>query len=131
MNDRIVPGGPFGPGGLQRTHDALGPALFIERLVVPVIFLIVVVLLAFLLYRMLSRTPGGWSGRNNVALRELELRYARGEISRDEFLQRRLDLTSPTLPPPTATLPPPTTPPPPSPATTPPPPPQAPTQAPG
>jgi uncharacterized membrane protein len=126
MDIRIQRGGPFGPGGLQRTHDALGPALFIERLVVPVIFLVVVVLLAFLLYRLLSKSPGGWSGHNTAALRELEMRYARGEISRDEFLQRRLDLTSHTLPPPGPPLPPA------SPATTPPPqPPPAPTQAPG
>jgi uncharacterized membrane protein len=126
MDIRIQRGGPFAPDGLQRTHDALGPALFIERLVVPVIFLVVVVLLAVLLYRLLSKSPGGWSGHNTAALRELEMRYARGEISRDEFLQRRADLTSATLPPPGAPLPPP------SPATTPPPqPPPAPTQAPG
>lgn len=125
MDERIGPGGPFGPDGLQRTHDVLGPALFIERLLVPVIFLIVVVLLAFLLYRLLSKSPGGWSGHNTAALRELEMRYARGEIGRDEFLQRRSDLTSPTLPPPATALPPS------SPTSTPPPPPQAPTQAPG
>ena len=130
MNDRIEPGGPFGPDGLQRTHDVLGPALFIERLVLPVICLLVVVLLAFLLYRLLSKSPGGWSGHHSTALRELEMRYARGEIGRDEFLQRRSDLASPIFPPPTTALPPPSPAagPPPPPA---PPPPQAPTQAPG
>ena len=133
MNDRLGPGGPFGPDGLQRTHDALGPAFFIERLVLPVICLIVVVLLAFLLYRLLSKSPGGWSGHNTAALRELEMRYARGEISREEFLQRRYDLASPALPSSATNLPPPSqaSSPPPPPATSPPPPPQAPTQTPG
>jgi putative membrane protein len=37
------------------------------------------------------------------ALGELELRYARGEIGRDEYLQRRADLGGTPAPPPEAT----------------------------
>jgi uncharacterized membrane protein len=142
MDDRNVPGGPFGPGGLYPTHNVLGPALFVERLVFPLICLLVIVLVGILVYRLLSKSPGGWSGHNTAALRELEMRYARGEISREEFLQRRSDLSSPTLHPPASALPPasspptppppapPATPPPSSPATTPPPPPQDPSEKP-
>ena len=37
-------------------------------------------------------TPGP-RGPAHTALAELDLRYARGEIDRDEYLQRRADLT--------------------------------------
>jgi putative membrane protein len=37
--------------------------------------------------------PGPEAPANN-ALNELDLRYARGEINRDEYLQRRADLTA-------------------------------------
>jgi putative membrane protein len=105
----------FGPGGLHRAHEALGPVNFIEHLFTLLLFLLIVAAIAFLIYRLLSRSGGGgWSGYRSVALRELELRYARGEIDRDEFLQRRADLTTPALPPPSRPGPPPPTAPPPS-----------------
>lgn len=64
-------------------------------------WVIFAVLLALLLLAVVSlalnaywRTNGGSTG----ALGELDLRYARGEIGRDEYLQRRADLGGPALP---------------------------------
>jgi uncharacterized membrane protein len=109
----VEPGGPFGPD-LQPVHRAVGPLFYIEHVVIFVFFLLVIGLVAFLLYRLLSQSPGGWSGHSTTALRELEMRYARGEIDRDDFLLRRSDLTSPALPPPAVPPIPPPTPPPPT-----------------
>jgi putative membrane protein len=36
--------------------------------------------------------PGGGHAPHNPALAELDLRYARGEMPREEYLQRRADL---------------------------------------
>jgi putative membrane protein len=36
--------------------------------------------------------PGGGAPPHNPAVAELDLRYARGEVSREEYLQRRADL---------------------------------------
>ena len=48
---------------------------------------------------------GGWQ---SPGLHELDIRYARGEITRDEYLQRRADILSNPIPP--AGGPPPATP---------------------
>ena len=102
--------GPLGPGGggPMMRHAALGPGFWIERIVMLVVVLVVMALVLYLLYRAL-RPSGRW-GANAAALRELEMRYARGEIGRDEFLMRRHDLPSPISP-----VPPPSAPPPPAP----------------
>lgn len=42
--------------------------------------------------------PPGWTPQN-PALHELDLRYARGEIARDEYMQRRADLSGQAPPP--------------------------------
>jgi putative membrane protein len=56
-------------------------------------FLIVVVVAAVALIRHLWRIGGsGAGGSGGSAVRILEERYARGEIDREEFLQRRRDL---------------------------------------
>jgi hypothetical protein len=45
------------------------------------------------------RMHGGWRGRpRNSAVDELDLRYARGELDRIEYLQRRADLLGETPP---------------------------------
>jgi putative membrane protein len=44
--------------------------------------------------------PGGPPPPYNQALSELDLRYARGEVSREEYLQRRADLLGHIGPPP-------------------------------
>ena len=107
----VGPGGPLGPGGSPFVRHAVGAGFWIERIVMLVVVLLVLALLLFLLYRVLS--PAGRWGANAAALRELEMRYARGEIGRDEFLLRRHDLTTPvgkaSAPPPPADAPPPPT----------------------
>jgi len=57
-------------------------------------FLIVVIVAAVAVVRYLWRVGGssGTGGPAGSALRILEERYARGEIDREEFLQRRRDL---------------------------------------
>jgi putative membrane protein len=42
----------------------------------------------------------GHAGWQSPGLHELDLRYARGEITRDEYLQRRADMLSLPVPPP-------------------------------
>jgi putative membrane protein len=60
--------------------------------------LIVVAVVAgvFLVVRLVLQQPKGrsWSGypTNSAALAELDLRYARGEVDRADYLQRRADL---------------------------------------
>jgi len=66
-------------------------------------WVIFAVLLALLLFAIVSlaltaywRSQGGTM--RGGALDELDLRYARGEIGRDEYLQRRADLGGPAVP---------------------------------
>jgi len=69
------------------------------------LFLIVVAIVAgiLLIVRMWGR-PHTWRSMPppppNPALTELDLRYARGEMSRDEYLQRKADLLGHIGPPP-------------------------------
>lgn len=72
-------------------------------------FLIVVAVVAgiFLVVRLWMERPQtgpGWRGGPppppNPAITELDLRYARGEIGREEYLQRRADLLGHVAPPP-------------------------------
>ena len=64
------------------------------------LFLIAIISLALALYDRSHRTVASTAGG---ALAELELRYARGEVNRDEYLQRRADLGGGTPPPSEAT----------------------------
>jgi putative membrane protein len=66
-------------------------------------WVIFAVLLVLLLLAIVSlaldayyRSQGG--GARSDVLAQLDLRYARGEIGRDEYLQRRADLGGPALP---------------------------------
>lgn len=52
---------------------------------------------------MPPRPPYAPGGPHQNALNELDLRYARGEINRDEYLQRRADLTGQAPPGPSPT----------------------------
>jgi putative membrane protein len=54
------------------------------------------VLLIVLIVALIRGHPGGVAGTHpSTALRILEERYARGEIPREEFMERRSVLTSP------------------------------------
>ena len=97
--------GPPG-GGAPVVHRVLNGQHVIASIVFLVLVMLVLTLLFFLLYRLL-RHSSGWWGTHSAAIRELEMRYARGEIGREEFLQRRADLVAPAVPP---NLPPPSPP---------------------
>jgi putative membrane protein len=54
-------------------------------------FWIAVIAVIVVLLRSVARTPDGVGGQS--ALKALEERYARGEVTREEFLERRAVLT--------------------------------------
>jgi putative membrane protein len=56
------------------------------------VFWIVVVILVIVAFSRGARPPVGPFWRNTAALDILEQRYARGEIGRDEYLQKKRDL---------------------------------------
>lgn len=122
MNSRIPGGGgrgpmgPFGPGrpgrfghsdGWQWLHHLFG-LLLVAAIVAAIVFL---------LLRLFDRTRAGnvavapagppppprppWPAMD-PALAELRLRYARGEVSREDFLRISTDLGAPPPPPPPA-----------------------------
>lgn len=74
------------------------------------VFLIVVAIVAgiLLIVRMWAARPhttaapwrGGPPPPPNPAITELDMRYARGDIAREEYLQRRADLLGHVTPPP-------------------------------
>lgn len=92
-----------------------GNGLFWIHDVVWLLIVVALVLGAFFIARALMHRPPGparpygtpWPpyGGGSPALHELDLRYARGEIERDEYLRRRADLmgqappTGPGMPP--------------------------------
>jgi putative membrane protein len=88
-------GGPFGgnPAGAPVDHSNL---FWIHDLFV-LAFLIVVVVGIVLLVRHLARRPryAAMAPMPTAAVTELDMRYARGEVDRDEFLRRRADLLTP------------------------------------
>jgi putative membrane protein len=56
------------------------------------VFWIVVVILVIAAFSRGGRHPAGPFWRGSAALDILEQRYARGEIGRDEYLQKKQDL---------------------------------------
>jgi uncharacterized membrane protein len=112
------PIGPFGPRGFE--HHG-GPEVW-QHLLGLLIVAAIVALIAFLLLRLYRRwqpATGAVAGPSataigamDPALSEVRLRYARGEVSRDDFLRISADLTGTPLagtgaPPPSPTAPPP------------------------
>jgi putative membrane protein len=84
---------PRGGGGMlvERAGDAGGwpdGLSWVMFAILLVLLLIAIVSLALALYDRSHADASSPSG----ALSELDLRYARGEIGRDEYLQRRVDL---------------------------------------
>jgi len=66
--------------------------------------LVIVAGAVLILVRMLRRPALPAPPQNWAAIHELDLRYAKGEVKRDDYLQRRADLLEPNLvaPPPSA-----------------------------
>jgi putative membrane protein len=108
-SDQFPMPSPRGGGGGQMFVEHAGNAggwpdglSWVMFALLLLLFLIAVASLALALYDRSHRSaapapvPSG-------ALGELELRYARGEIGRDEYLQRRADLGGTPAPPPEAT----------------------------
>jgi putative membrane protein len=63
-----------------------------------VIFAVLVSLLLLAIVSLALNAYWRTSGGANGALAALDLRYARGEMGRDEYLQRRADLGGPAVP---------------------------------
>ncbi|MFY9615023.1 MAG: SHOCT domain-containing protein [Candidatus Dormiibacterota bacterium] len=75
-----------------------------------VVLLVVVLMVAFRGPRRLVPPPGAITAAVSPALSELDLRYARGEIDHDDYLQRRANLLGQAQPRPPAVAEPPPTP---------------------
>jgi putative membrane protein len=96
------PGGRGGGVVVERAGDVGGwpdGLSWVMFALLLLVFLIAIVSLALALYDRSDRSAPASSG----ALTELDLRYARGELGRDEYLQRRADLGGGVAPAPEAT----------------------------
>ncbi|HTG46639.1 MAG TPA: hypothetical protein VK646_03170 [Actinomycetota bacterium] len=95
--------GRYGPGGFDpHVHHGWGVVHFLVPLVM---FLIVIgVVVWAVLYLTSHRTPAAVAAAGppprDPAMEELRIRYARGELPHEEFLQRSVDLGG--APPPVA-----------------------------
>jgi putative membrane protein len=104
LNGRLIPGGP-GPVDPQG-HFLYGVMPWWIHLVEFAFFLAVVLATVLVVWAVL-RSPR-WAKSHpgatiSPALAELDLRYARGEVSREDYLTRRADLSGA---PPAALVPP-------------------------
>lgn len=70
----------------------LGPVMMFVMMIVAI--LVLGALIAGIVWLVRTLTEGSRSGRPN-SIETLEMRYARGEIDRDEYLQHRDDLSGP------------------------------------
>ena len=98
MNGQQLPvpfprGGDGGPGRIlvDRAGDAGGWPDGLSWVIFAVLLALLLLAVASIALNAYWRTNGGSTG----ALAELDLRYARGEIGRDEYFQRRADLGGP------------------------------------
>lgn len=73
-----------GMGGMPM----MGGGMWLWMLVWGLVLIALIAAVAFVAVRLGS----GGRDRGDGALRELEMRYARGELDREEYLQRREDL---------------------------------------
>ena len=76
----------WGSGGAPSAGTGMSPTW---SLGIMLVFLVVVLGIGYALYRVV---PQSALGSNDPALEELRLAYARGELSQEEFEQRRDDL---------------------------------------
>jgi putative membrane protein len=115
MVSSVIERGPFGPGGGGHGFDGgpmvlIGPAIALSLLILFAVFLVLAALVV--------RRRGPWARGSLMAARAgmmrptsaetiLAERFARGEIDKDEFVQRRAVLRGePLTPPPAAATPP-------------------------
>jgi putative membrane protein len=95
MNEQQFPV-PFPRGGegvlVQRAGDAGGWPDGLSWVIFAVLLALLLLAIVSLALSAYWRTQGGGERVRSDALAELDLRYARGEIGRDEYLQRRVDL---------------------------------------
>jgi hypothetical protein len=84
---------PF-PGPHPVLHDRAHDWVHWVFLGWEVLFFLAVIVAIVVVIRALTRSPMGTlsGGHRSPALAELDLRYARGEVSREEYFQRRADL---------------------------------------
>lgn len=101
MNGQQLPI-PFPRGGgdggrilVDRAGDAGGWPDGLSWVIFAVLLTLLLLAIVSLALSAYWRTAGGSRGG---VLGELDLRYARGEIARDEYLQRRADLGGPAAP---------------------------------
>jgi hypothetical protein len=89
---------PRGGGGGRVFVDRAGDAGGWPDALSWVIFAVLLALLLLAVVSLVLNTYWRANGGSTGALAELDLHYARGEIGRDEFLQRRADLGGPAAP---------------------------------
>jgi putative membrane protein len=85
----------YGPGwGMMGGWGGYGYGYGIIHMVIWIVILVAIVALIIWLVRSFS-TPGGHylPPRRSAGLDVLEERYARGEINRDEYLQKKKDIS--------------------------------------
>lgn len=76
-------------GGQQMQEAMMGPMMILGFVFMAVV---VAALIAGLVWLVRNLTGDGDTNGRPSAIEHLELRYARGEIDRDDYLQRRDDL---------------------------------------
>ncbi len=86
----------FGTSEFMHGDTGYGGAWFWTSGIVHLLLLAALIVALFFLVRaLLRRFPA--PAPSNPALTELEVRYARGELSREDYAQRRADLINPAL----------------------------------
>lgn len=85
-------GHAFWMDGVRHTHDAwwYGPGHVVVALLIAALL---VLGLVWLLRRLPARDAGGAAAIADPAVTELRMRYARGEVDRETYLQSIADLT--------------------------------------
>jgi uncharacterized membrane protein len=93
MNDRLPIPFPRGGGRVVVEHAGGGWPDGLSWVIFGVLLALLLLAIASLALDLYNRSrPAVVEPARSGALAELDLRYARGEIGRDEYLQRRVDL---------------------------------------
>src|SRR5580704_6103254 len=87
-----------GPPGFASRQAILNNDMWWLHDIFLLIGLVIVAAAVLILVRMLRRPAIPAPPHNWAAVHELDLRYAKGEVKRDDYLQRRADLLEPAAP---------------------------------